>query len=166
MSLHDERSEAVKIVEFDAAYASDFARLNYEWVEKYFTVEKHDREILDDPQTFVIDRGGQIFFALADGAAVGAVALIPASENVLELTKMAVSPAFQGRGISNHLMRACVAFAKANGTRTVFLESSRILTTALTLYQKFGFVETPTDPNSEYARADIRMELAIGGGNM
>jgi len=151
----------VEIVEFSESWAADFAALNYEWIEKFFSVERHDREILDDPQTFVINLGGQIFMAVCDGVATGTVAMIPSDEAVFELTKMAVSPGFQGKGISNYLMEASIAFAREKDARLVFLESHRTLQPALALYRKFGFVEVPTDPNSEYARADIRMELAI-----
>lgn len=156
----------VEIVEFSDEWAEDFASLNYDWIEKYFTVEQHDREILDDPQQFVIDPGGQIFMAIVSGLAAGTVAMIPSGEGVMELTKMAVAPEFQGMGIANHLMKACIEYAESNGTKVIFLESHRSLQPALALYRKHGFVETPIDPNSEYARADIRMELAIGGGNM
>lgn len=157
---------SVEIVEFAEEWAEDFASLNYEWIEKYFAVEKHDREILDDPQTYVIDPDGQIFMAIVSGLAAGTVAMIPSGEGVMELTKMAVAPEFQGMGIANHLMAACIKYAETNGTKVVFLESHRSLQPALALYRKFGFIETPIDPSSEYARADIRMELAIGDGNM
>ncbi|MEO6656579.1 MAG: GNAT family N-acetyltransferase [Pyrinomonadaceae bacterium] len=155
----------IEIVDFSDDWAEDFASLNYEWIEKYFSVEKHDREILDDPQTFVIEPGGHIFMAIVSGLAAGTVALIPSGDGVLELTKMAVTPEFQGMGIANHLMQSCIAHAGANGTRLIFLESHRSLESALALYRKFGFVEVPGDPNSEYSRADIRMELAISGVN-
>lgn len=148
----------MKIVKFNEDWAPDFGRLNYEWIEKYFAIEKHDREILDEPYRSVIEPGGQIFMAVDGSTAAGTVALIPAGDGVLELTKMAVSPEYQGRGIANLLMEACVEHAVSISTRVVFLESHRSLQPALALYRKFGFIEVPTDPNSEYARADIRME--------
>lgn len=151
----------IEIVEFEDKWAADFAALNYEWIEKFFSVEKHDREILDDPKTFVIDPGGQIYMAVCNGTASGTVAMIPSGDGVFELTKMAVSPEFQRKGIANHLMKASIDFARERKATLVFLESHRKLQPALVLYRKFGFVEVPTDLNSEYARADIRMELAI-----
>jgi len=98
--------------------------------------------------------------------AAGTVALIPAGDGVLELTKMAVSPKFQGMGIGGKLIARCVEYAKDQNVRTVFLESNTRLTPALNLYRKFGFVEVPGDPNSLYSRADIRMELAITSCSM
>ena len=159
-------AENVAIVEFNDSFVEDFARLNYEWIEKFFEVEKHDREILDDPKTWVIEPGGQIFMAVADGKAAGTVAMIPSGHGLLELTKMAVSPAFQGLGIGDKLMARCVEFARQTGAKTVFLESHTKLAPALSLYRKHGFVEVPGDPNSLYSRADIRMELAIGVPDM
>lgn len=157
---------SVEIVEFSDEWAEDFASLNYEWIEKYFAVERHDREILDDPRWSVIEPGGQIFMAIVSGLAAGTVALIPAGDGVLELTKMAVSPEFQGMGIGNRLMERSIEYAWENGTKRVFLESHRSLGPAISLYRKFGFVEVPTDPNSEYSRADIRMELALVDANL
>ncbi|MFN0140654.1 MAG: GNAT family N-acetyltransferase [Pyrinomonadaceae bacterium] len=164
--MQNARSEPVEVVEFRSEFAANFAELNYEWIETYFSVERHDREILDHPRENVIEPGGQIFMALVDRKAVGTVAMIPAGQGVFELTKMAVSPRFQGRGIANYLMRACIEFARNVGAQIIFLESHRSLKAALALYRKFGFVETPPDPNSEYTRADIRMELAIDSGSM
>ena len=152
---------SIEVVDFTDEWAADFASLNYEWIEKYFVVEQHDREILDDPKTWVIEPGGQIFMAIASGLAAGTVALIPSGDGVLELTKMAVAPEFQGMGIGDKLMARCVEYAKEQGTRTVFLESHTSLQPALHLYRKHSFVEVPGDPDSLYSRADIRMERSF-----
>ena len=90
-------SGEIEVVEFDQSYAADFARLNYDWIGRYFRIEQHDREMLDHPLEFVIEPGGQIFFALENGTAVGTVALIAAGTTEFELAKMAVSPDHRGR---------------------------------------------------------------------
>ena len=95
------------------------------------------------------------------GEAVGTVALIPAKDNTLELTKMAVSPRHQGKGIGDLLMLAAIERSRSIGASTIFLETHHRLAPAITLYHKHGFVDTPPDPNSAYSRADVRMELAI-----
>ena len=155
--------EDVRITEFDDGLAKAFAELNYRWIVESFSVERHDRELLDHPRENIIEPGGQIFFALVGDEVTGTVAMIPHGDT-FELTKMAVSPAFQGRGLGDKLMARCVEFARERSVKTIFLETHSKLRPAIRLYQKFGFVDTPTDPNSEYARADIRMELAIDGG--
>src|SRR5690606_10834292 len=155
--------QGVKVIPFDDAYAADFARLNYEWIEKYFVVEDHDREMLDHPREYIVDKGGEIFFAMLGGIAAGTVAMIKFPDGSFELAKMGVAPEFRSRGIANHLMTACIEFAKRIGSPKVFLKSSRKLSPAIALYRKFGFEETELDKNTPYARCDIRMELAIKG---
>ena len=151
----------VAIVEFDPAYAKDFADLNYHWIAETYGIEAHDREILDHPKSAVIEIGGQIFFAVVDGRAAGTVAMIPYKDDGFELTKMAVDPAFRGRGIGDKLMQACIDFCRSRGRSRIILESNTKQAAAIKLYRKFGFVEIPLDPNSQYVRANIRMEVVI-----
>jgi len=100
----------VKIVEFDERFVKDFADLNYEWIEKAYTIEEHDREVLDHPAEQITASGGQIFFALVGDKPTGTVALIEMDAESFELAKMAVSPDFRGLGISNKLLVACRLF--------------------------------------------------------
>ena len=151
----------LRIVGYRIEYAQAFADLNYEWIEKYYSVESHDREILDDPEAFIINKGGQIFIALEDGEPVGAVALIRAGDRVFELAKMAVSPKAQGKGIGALLISACVDYSTAQGMNEIILESNTRQEAALHLYRKAGFEEIELDPNSPYTRANIRMRLAL-----
>lgn len=158
--------EEVSIVEFDESLATAFADLNYEWIAASYGIEDHDCEILDHPKSFIIDHGGEVFFARIGDAVVGTVAMIRLGDDSFELAKMAVAPAFQGKGISNLLMQACIDHAAKEGASKIILESNTRQAAAISLYRKFGFVETPLDPNSLYVRANIRMELAISPANM
>jgi ribosomal protein S18 acetylase RimI-like enzyme len=154
--------KSVEIVEFEDKYAPDFARLNYEWIAKYYAIEEHDHDQLDHPRQYIIENGGQIFFALVDGKIAGTVAMIRMNYEVFELAKMAVSPDFRGFKIGDRLMEACVSFAREQAAPYIILESNTKQFAAINLYRKFGFVETPPDPNSQFARSNIRMELDIG----
>jgi ribosomal protein S18 acetylase RimI-like enzyme len=156
----------VEIVTFDPRFAASFAELNYEWISKVYVIEDHDREILDAPFEFIVQTGGQIFFAVIGDKAVGTVALIRIDDSTFELAKMAVDPGFRGRGIGEALIRTSVEYAAADGALKVVLESNTKQAAALNLYRKYAFVETPLDPNSPYKRANIRMELAISRSNM
>src|SRR5688572_12296639 len=156
-----EKIKSVEIVEYDDKFRKDFARLNYEWISKYYKVEEHDHDQLDRPRQYIIEKGGQVFFALTEGLVAGTVALIRVNYDVFELAKMAVSPEFQGYKIGEKLMQACVDYAERSGANCIFLESNTKQFAAINLYRKFGFVETPLDPNSQFERANIRMELAV-----
>jgi putative acetyltransferase len=149
----------IRIVDYDPRWRSDFARLNIDWLERFFVVEPIDREVLSDPHTHILADGGRVLFAIdADGHAVGTVALKHEGEGVYELTKMAVEPAQQGRGIGRLLMRGALDAYHALQGRELFLESNSKLTTALALYESVGFRHHPAPrPGSHYARADVYM---------
>ena len=154
---------AVRIVDFDPRWREDFARLNVEWLQRWFTVEPVDREVLGDPEAHILAEGGHILFAIAPDAAghdraVGTVALKHEGEGVYELTKMAVAPAQRGRGMGRQLMMEALATFRRLGGRELFLESSSKLGPALKLYESVGFRHYPAPrPGSHYARADIYM---------
>ncbi|MDH3492083.1 MAG: bifunctional helix-turn-helix transcriptional regulator/GNAT family N-acetyltransferase [Acidobacteriota bacterium] len=153
--------DPVSIELYSESLAPCFGRLNYEWIEEMYEVEEHDREQLDNPETSVIGKGGQIFFALVDGQAVGTVAMIPEGDNCVELAKMAVTNGYRGYGIGDKLMEAFIEYARKNGFERIVLESNRKQVPAIQLYRKFGFREIPLNPETPYSRADIRMELLL-----
>ena len=143
------------------AHAKAFADLNYHWIAETYGIEQHDHDILDHPYDAVIKPGGQIYFAIAGDEVAGTVAMIPYNDESYELTKMAVDPKFRGRGIGDKLMQACIDFTRASPRTSIILESNTKQVAAIQLYRKFGFRDTPLDPNSQYARANIRMELVV-----
>lgn len=151
----------VRIIEFDPQYAADFARLNYQWIEEHFVIEDHDREMLDHPRQYIIDKGGQIFFAMMGDEVAGTVALINESDNAFELAKMAVSPDFRGKGIGDLLIEACCHYSRQIGKQNIILLSNTKLAPAINLYRKHGFMETDLDQRSPYERVDIVMRLVL-----
>ncbi len=151
----------LQIIEFDEKYSAKFAQLNYEWIETLFKIEAHDREILDNPQEYIINQGGQIFVALIGGQAVGTVALIKEPDESFELAKMAVTAKYRGLKIGEKLMAVCIDYAKKVGMKRLFLLSNTKLIPAITLYKKFGFREIPLNPDNLYERTDIQMELIL-----
>ncbi|GAB3799643.1 hypothetical protein GCM10028819_23420 [Spirosoma humi] len=155
----------MSIIPYSAAYQSNFKQLNIEWISRFFVVEPHDLEQLDHPEVHILPNNGQIFLAKLGDAIVGCVAMVntgdPAQENSeFELAKMAVSPTVQGQGIGKKLCIAAIAYARQVGAKTIWLESNRILTPALTMYASVGFREVPSMP-TPYSRADIRMEMTL-----
>lgn len=151
----------VKIIPYDEKYASEFKELNVAWLEKYFFVEPHDEKVLGDPQKYIIAPGGQIFFAKVEEEVVGTLALMKVSEGIYELTKMAVTPKFQGQKIGQKLLEFSIDFAKEQQWKELILYSNRKLQNAIYLYRKFGFEEIPIEENNPYARGDIKMKLKI-----
>ena len=155
----------IAIIPYEPRYQPDFKRLNLEWIARYFAVEAHDLEQLDQPEVHVLPNGGQIFFAQRGFARrgneiVGCVAIVNTGATGFELAKMAVSPDVQGQGVGKRLCVAAIDYARQLGAKTLWLESNRILKPALAMYERVGFREVASVP-TPYARADIRMELAL-----
>nr|WP_321235543.1 helix-turn-helix domain-containing GNAT family N-acetyltransferase [uncultured Psychroserpens sp.] len=151
-----------EIVDYNPLYAQSFYDLNIEWLKTHFYVEAFDEEVLSKPETYIINKGGHLFFAKRDDTILGTVALMPTDNpHVFELTKMAVLPNQRGQKIGQHLMQHCIDFARKNEFEALMLYSARILENAIYIYRKYGFVELPVEPNCPYKRSDIKMELKL-----
>jgi GNAT superfamily N-acetyltransferase len=152
----------VKIIPFNKDYSKDFYLLNIEWLQTYFYVEPFDEEVLSNPEKYIIDKGGFVFFVLFKKQVVGTVALMPIQDNgTFELTKMAVLPKYRGHKIGQKLMQYCIGFAKDQHFNRLILYSSRKLENAIFIYKKYGFVEIPVEANCHYERCDIKMEYPL-----
>ena len=101
----------LEIIDYQPQYAKDFYNLNVEWLKKYFYVEPYDEKVLSNPKKYVLEPGGYIFFAKYNDEIVGVVSLIN-QKTFFELSKMAVSPKYQGLKIGQKLMDFCIDFAK------------------------------------------------------
>lgn len=143
--------------------ATAFRTLNEEWITRYFILESKDRETLGDPESTILSKGGHIFMVYADAEPVGCVALIPMSNGVYELSKMAVSPRLRGLGIGRRLLEHAIEHARGIGARSLFLGSSTKLKNAVHLYESVGFthVDPATLPPNPYTRADVFMEMLL-----
>jgi len=150
----------ISIINYDSKYKDAFYHLNIEWLKTYFYVEPYDEAVLSQPNKYILDKGGYIFFAVKDDDAVGIVALMPTEEpGILELTKMAVSPEERGQKIGQQLLQHCINFAKENRLKALLLYSNTLLENAIYLYRKYGFKELELEANSPYKRSDIKMLL-------
>lgn len=152
--------EEVSIIDCEPEHYEAFSELNYEWIRQYFKVEESDRKALDDPKSYILDKGGYILVANYQKEVVGACALMKMTDDRYELAKMAVSPKIQGKGIGWKLGLAIKERAKELGAKYLYLESNTKLTPALKLYQKLGFKKIKGQP-SPYERSNIQMELEL-----
>lgn len=152
------------IISYQPRYRQYFIDLNTEWLQKYFVVEPHDQNVFNNIEKLILEPGGEIFFCMYDDKVVGTVAMERMDDKSFELTKMAVTEQYKGKGFSKLLMQACIDFAKQKGITKIVLLSNRLLVPAISLYKKFGFKEVPLDP-TDYSRANIQMELELAGNN-
>ena len=151
----------MQIVDFAPAHAAAFKALNEAWITRYFTLDAKDIEVLSAPETKIIAPGGQILMAVEGGEAVGCCALLRLDDGAYELAKMAVTPGQQGKGLGRALLEAAIERAKAMGASRMWLETNSALGPALSLYRSLGFKPVPVLQASDYARADVQMELKL-----
>jgi len=152
----------ISIVVHKPEFSATFKALNEEWIDQHFVMEAADYKSLDNPEENIINKGGQILYAIADDEPVGVCALIKSENHQYdyELAKMAVKPSHQGNGIGKLLAHKVISAARELGGKTLFLESNTLLEAAIALYRKLGFVEIQ-DMESPYERSNIQMVLVL-----
>ena len=151
---------SIEIVPYTEENQKYFTTLNVLWVEKYFVMEPHDKEVLYNPKEYILDKGGHIYFAKEGNDIAGTFAFIAVEKGVYELSKMTVDEAFRGKKVAHRMLEFCLVEAKRLNASKIILYSNTILEPAIHLYKKFGFSEVPLG-NSEYKRSDIKMEITI-----
>jgi DNA-binding MarR family transcriptional regulator/N-acetylglutamate synthase-like GNAT family acetyltransferase len=155
-------SKNVQIVEYQPKYKSAFKSLNEEWISTYFEMEDTDYKALDNPESYILKKGGKIFVALYNDEPVGVCALIKMNDPDFdfEMSKMAVSPKAQGKNMGWLLGQTIINAAREMGASKIFLESNTKLKAAINLYYKMGFKKIAGRP-TPYKRANIQMELDL-----
>lgn len=155
-------SANIRIVGYESKYHEEFKKLNVEWITTYFKMEDTDRIALDNPEKYILDKGGAILVAVEGAEVLGVCALLKmhGGEYDYELAKMAVSPKAQGKGIGHLLGTSIIDKAKDLGGSCIYLESNTILKPAISLYEKLGFKKVAGHP-TPYERSNIQMELKL-----
>ena len=150
----------VTIVSFDEEYSSIFYELNKLWIEESWLLEESDKFDLLNPKESIIDKGGEIFFALIDGNVIGTVAMIRSADRIYELAKMTVDINYRGNGVANKLMDQCLDYAINNNAQQIYLITNDTLVIARNLYDKYGFKEVKLD-SDKYLRGNVKMVLNL-----
>lgn len=160
--------KALEIFGYSAERAVFFRDINAEWIEEMFVLEDIDRQVLEDPQSHIIDKGGDILFvAMPDHGIVGAGALRPILPGVIELTKMGVSSTARGQKAGEFLLHALISRALQMNAEDLVLLTNSACQAAIHLYEKAGFVHSEDVKSlfgATYSRCDVAMRH--GGANL
>ena len=65
-----------------------------------------------------------------------------------EIKKMYVRPKFRGEKSGNLLIEEVIDVSKGNGFSKLYLDTAHFMSSAISLYKKFGFKETSSYPES------------------
>ena len=150
---------------FLPADAPAFAALNRRWIEEMFGMEEKDVRQLEHHKDAILDPGGFIAVADANGWVMGTGAILPAANapddgrKWMEVIKMATDVSTQGRGIGSAVLESLLDFARDQGADAVWLETNQKLEAATALYEKFGFKKLEHDEvwPTPYDRCNLQM---------
>lgn len=151
----------LRLVEYSDERAQAFHDINAEWIQTMFALEPTDRDVLENPRERIIEPGGDILFAEADGRGlIGTCALQKTGPARFELTKMGVLESARGLGAGGFLLQAAIERARSLGCETLYLLTSSKCATAIRLYERAGFehdAEIMRAFGARYARCDVAM---------
>jgi N-acetylglutamate synthase-like GNAT family acetyltransferase len=126
-----------------------------------FYMEEYDEKILSNPQKYIIDEGGQIWFATHPNLGfIGTCAIKNFGHNWYELTKMGVLENSRGLKAGDKLLKQVLKDCKKIEMDTLFLLTNSICKAAIHLYEKNGFVHDQAIKNKFdglYERSDVFM---------
>ena len=151
----------ISIKSFKQEYISAFYSLNKKWIEEFWKLEESDINDLSTPKEYIIDKGGEIFFAIKDDKVIATSAMVYVDDSTFELAKMTVAKEFRGLGIANQLMDRCIDFAKGKNAKYIVLITNSDLVIARNLYDKYGFKEIDLDSDKYGDRGNVKMTLNL-----
>ncbi len=119
-----------------------------------------DKELAELPGDYA-PPSGRLFLATYDGEAAGCVALHGLETEVCEMKRLFLRPQFRGKGIGRVLVELVVTEARSLGYKRMRLDTVEpIMTDAVALYRRLGFVDIPAYRQNPIAGA-LYMELQL-----
>ncbi len=103
---------------------------------------------------------GQFFVAYLHGEPVGCGAVKHHPEAPAEIKRMWIAPQARGLGLGRRLLETLEACARAGGAQVAHIETSAVLTEALSLYRSTGWVEVPPFNDEPFADHWLKKDLA------
>jgi len=123
-----------------------------EWLGIDLSFQEYEEELASLPGKYA-PPSGRLLVACDDLAIVACVAFRRIDATRCELKRMFVRSSHRRRGIGIQLMEEAIAAAKSVGYKRMCLDTLRTMTPAMTLYKRFGFVETTPYYNNPHPNA-------------
>ena len=135
----------IEIVPFSSALQEDVIELilTIQRVEFGFAIRAEDQPDLLDVENFYQTGAGGFWVALADGRAVGTIALRDIGQRQGALRKMFVKAGYRGgeHAVGANLLRTLLESARSRGLAEVFLGTTEKFLAAHRFYEKHGFAQ-------------------------
>src|SRR5436309_2556779 len=115
----------------------------HEWESRWESLEEaledSPRDVLPELDLLVEQMLEERGYAIDGDTVVGSVALRDLGGNAVELKRMYLRPDQRGRGLGKRLLGLALDWARANGMRSVRLDTSERMVVAQRLYEANGF---------------------------
>jgi putative acetyltransferase len=128
------------------------------WVGDAICFQAFEAELAGLPGRYA-EPEGRLLIAVAEGTVAGCAALRKSEPNIGEMKRLYVRPPFRGRGLGGELARKVIEDARAEGYRSLRLDTLPHMEQAIRIYREFGFREI--QPYSDNPPGAICFELKL-----
>ena len=91
---------------------------------------------------------GRLLLVKVDGEIAGTISLRKIREDAGEIKRMYVKPKFRGKKLGNLLIEEVIEVSQGNDYSRLYLDTAHFMSSAISLYKKYGFKETTSYPES------------------
>jgi putative acetyltransferase len=120
--------------------------------------DETDRDI-SDLENYYFNRNGWFAVIENDKEIIGSYGIFMIDKKSCELRKMYLLKDFQGQGLGKLLMDNAIKKAKELGYSIMVLETNKLLNKAISMYEKYGFVQYKPSHLSD--RCDFAMKKKL-----
>ena len=91
---------------------------------------------------------GRLLLVKVDGEIAGTISLRKIREDAGEIKRMYVKQKFRGKKLGNLLIEEVIEISQGNEFLILYLDTAHFMSSAISLYKKYGFKETTSYPES------------------
>lgn len=130
-----------------------------EFIEE--VIGDHELDDMDNyRELYIPEKRGLFLVVLDDGRVVGTGALRKKTDEVAELKRIWLLEEYHGRQIGYRVVNQLLDFAREQGYKSVYLESTQRQKRALAFYRRMGFQDVPS-PHDAQDFDGVSMEMAL-----
>ena len=89
---------------------------------------------------------GRLLLVEVDSEIAGTISLRKIRIDAAEIKRMYVKPKFRGKKLGNLMVEKVIIISEENGFSKLFLDTATFMSSAVSLYKKFGFKEIDSYP--------------------
>lgn len=108
-------------------------------IEKYYP---YNLLLLADETVVAINKYlpySDVYIAKQQGKIVGVISLLPVDKQTIEIKNIAISPAYQGKGLGSWILKKAEEIARKGGYITIIVGTADCRTKQILFYEKNGY---------------------------